>query len=65
MTTATLTTMTSADPRLRFHHGERVEVLERFEKVVQGVTLVSHRVRLASGQEITVYADQLRKWRTK
>jgi hypothetical protein len=57
--------MSSVDPRLRFHDGERVEVLERTEKVVQGITLVSHRVRLQSGQEITVYADQLRKWKAK
>lgn len=63
MTKATLRTGQSMNSRARFHDGERVEIIERREKVVQGVTLVEVDVRLQSGDTLTVYADQLRRVR--
>jgi hypothetical protein len=51
--------------RARFHDGERVEIIARREKVVQGVTLVEVDVRLASGDTLTVYADQIKRVRER
>lgn len=63
--TATLSTKHSMVSRARFHDGERVEIVARREKVVQGVTLVEVDVRLQSGDTLTVYADQIKRVRER
>lgn len=63
--TAKLRTKHSWSPRLRFHDGERVTVLNTWTERADGVTLEQCMVRTDAGAYLVVLRDELHRWREK